>query len=463
MKKHALLLMIFVLSAVAVRAQFTIKIPKITKPKIEAPNPNKSPRADNPVKRDLPSVVSDKKYDRQMVMDDAFTFFDAEPVKEYDPALRLQKDIGWYLKSKLRILGTFPGRSAFRVAVKKNGRELSSVRCEGNVYTKADDPYLQTEMRRRGRDLNYDDFMTDDLRCYDDEAVNKETGKMDVEIYFIDGDTDAETLVRTYSIDVRKATKVRGAASKPQPDVSDYYIQRHPEAAVAFAYFLQSNIDKASYFRKAIDNYGTNAYRRLYIHTSFSPADKSVSTTGSFARCTVNGNKIDFSGNLSKDSVGITEDQSRREVGIYTDRLAPQYRRGSAYKDQVEFSGLTFQMPIYTGEDNLSLDLIKIENYPGTWECRIIARGKTYRTFRWEVAGGRIVPHAEQQSGNVNLFYDAAIVDMEIPDGGSPIDHRLMPAPEMGFFYGIPWTTAEGKAMAARVPKKGEPFHTPSK
>lgn len=458
MKKFTLLLIMFIITAASAAAQFPIRIPKIERPKVESPTPNSTPM---PEVAETNSAGTSTRANRQSVMDDAYTFFDAEPVKEYDSALRLNKDIGWYLKSNLRILGTFPERSAFLLKIRKNGRESSSTRCDGQIYTKAKDINLRTEIKRRGRDLSYDDFMTTDLRCFDEEAVNKDIGKMDVEIYFINGDTDEETLVRTYKIDVHKATKVRGPATKPQPDVSDYYIQRHPEAAVAVAYFMQSNVE-GSYFKKAIDNFGSYIYRTLYIYTTYSPVDKNVSTTGSFARCTVNGRRIDFSGNLSKDTVRIIEDQSRREVGVYTDRLTPPYKSGSAYKDMVEFSGLTFQLPIYTGEDNVSLDLVKIEDNPGSWECKIIAQGKTYRTFRWEVAGGKIVPHPEQQSGNVNLFYDAAIVDMEIPAGGSPIDFRLMPMPEMGLFYGIPWKTEAGKRMAENVPKVGNPFHIPS-
>ena len=67
---------------------------------------------------------------RQMVMDDGYTFFGAEPVEEYDSKVSLNKDIGWYLESRLRLMGTFPKRSAFRIAVVKNGKQLSSVRCE---------------------------------------------------------------------------------------------------------------------------------------------------------------------------------------------------------------------------------------------------------------------------------------------------------------------------------------------
>jgi hypothetical protein len=50
-----------------------------------------------------------------------------------------------------------------------------------------------------------------------------------------------------------------------------------------------------------------------------------------------------------------------------------------------------------------------------------------------------------------------------IPEGGSPLDKRLVPeAAAAGAFYGQPWTSAEGKAMAGRVPRKGRPYPVPS-
>jgi len=46
--------------------------------------------------------------------------------------------------------------------------------------------------------------------------------------------------------------------------------------------------------------------------------------------------------------------------------------------------------------------------------------------------------------------------------GGSPLDKRLLPLPANGLFYGQPWRSPEGKAMASRVPKKGDPAPVPS-
>ncbi|MCO6510957.1 MAG: hypothetical protein J5I65_09195, partial [Aridibacter famidurans] len=206
------------------------------------------------------------------------------------------------------------------------------------------------------------------------------------------------------------------------------------------------------------DNFGSPTFGDLYIYTTYSPDEQTRMPSNPFARCSVNGNKV----TLNYDRVNMNEDQSRREVGIYTDRLAAQFKTGSAYKDQVEFVGLTFKLPLHTGEGEYSKPPIKVEDTPGDWECSVVANGVTYRTFRFKVDRNGLVPHPEQTSGNINLFYKAALIDMEIPAGGTEIDHRLAVDPAGGLFYGIPWTTAEGKAMAGRVPKKGRPYHVPS-
>ena len=72
------------------------------------------------------------------------------------------------------------------------------------------------------------------------------------------------------------------------------------------------------------------------------------------------------------------------------------------------------------------------------------------------------VKHAEQ-NGNVNLFSNAYLIETEIPAGGTIYDKRLVPVSlTEGFFYGQKWTTAEGKAAAAKVPTKGNLLPVPS-
>lgn len=466
MKKYTILILLIGLTATFANAQFTIKIPKIKVPKIEKPQveptsqtqrPNNSTQNNqsNYSASNNANSQSGNSHNRQMVMDDGVTFFDAEPVKEYDKKLSLNKDIGWYMKADLRILGTFPNRSAFKMVVKKNGNALATIRCDGRVYTKANDTYLRSPTQRKGKDLSFEDYMDFSYGCEDKNAVIKEIGNLDVDIYFIDGDSDAEILARTYKIDVHKATKVRGGPRNSVPDVADYYIQRHAEEAVAIAYFFSGN--GGDYFKNPQGTHGSNA-GTLTIHTTYSPTEGSFNVRDSFARCSVNGQRL----KLERDGVTIKEDQGRQELGIYTDRIVAKYKnQGNPYKDWIEFVGLDFHLPLYTGKTAFPFQT-RIEDHPGKWECSIINNGVTLRIFRWEVANGKIIPYPEQQNGNVNLYYDAAMIDMEIPTGGSPLDHRLMPMPNAGLFYGIPWTTAEGKAQAARAPKVGNPYPVPS-
>ncbi len=467
MKKHAILIIIG-LTATFANAQFPIKIPKIKVPKVEQPktestprpsdNPTQTNQPNNPVEK-MPTKVSVSQYDRQMVMDDGFTYFDAEHKNKSASNSLKDQDVGWYMKSSLRLLGTFPERSAFRVVVKKNGKQLTSVRCEGQNKTKANDDRNRTNPVRQAYSLNYDDYMETGFNCYNEDAISKETGKLDVEIYFINGDTDEEKLVRTYKIDVHRATNVRGNAVKPEQDVPSYYIQRHAEEAVAFAHFDYAG----SYFKNPVERYnGSSVPRILRIYTTYSPQSQKYFPNVMFTRCTVNGQKINFPNMGKRDSVSVSTGGRGDEIGSYTDRLIPQYQRGNPYVDKVLFQYANYTLPIYTGGDVPSSDYLKIEDHPGNWECTVISNGETYRTFRWKVSNGKIVPLAEQTSGNVNLFYDAALIEIEIPAGGSPNDYRLMPMPEMGLFYGIPWKTAEGKSMAARVPKVGNPYPVPS-
>lgn len=466
MKKYVILLVILSFMAFNANAQFRIKIPKIKKPKTEKTKQTSNKKTQENNKKEVENSVqpvSNNVLARQMVMDDAYTFFDAEPVEEYDSQIRLRKDIGWYLKSNLRMLGTFPSRSAFKVVVKRNGKELSTIRCEGNIYTKADDPSLRTPLQRKGHDLNFEDYMYSS-RCFDKESAIKATGKVDVEVYFIDGDTDEEKLVRTYKIDVHRAPRVRGSASKPQPDVAHYYIQRHPEAAAAFIHVTGSHTgtDRSSgrsYFLNYPATSGTPTYGSLIAYISYAPERSRKPILKPYVRCSVDGQRV----KLPRDGVSMSNVNKIQEYAVYTDRNAPKYKRGSAYRDDVKFNVLAVQLPLYMGTAEYRQNPFNIEEYSGKWECTVMSNGVKYRTLRWEVGSdGQIVPHAEQKNGNVNLLYKTYLVDVEIPEGGSPMDYRLMPMPNAGFFYGIPWTSAEGKAAAARVPKKGNPFHVPS-
>ena len=476
MKRYTVLLILLGLTATFADAQFPLKIPKIRIPNVETPK-TETPQelsqptplnTGNPFTNNRQGVadkygdgaIIGKPQNRQMVMDDSVTVFDVESFEKRDAKLGRYVSAGWYLKSNLRILGTFPNRSAFRVLVKKNGKKLSNVRCEGSVYRKDKDRNYDEGMRRNGKDMNFEDFMRTKYRCFDEKQAINELGNLDVEIYFIDGDTDTETLAREYVIDVREAKKVDGLPAKSHPAVSDYYIQRHAESAVAFANLAvygayADGKGDVGYLKRPLQSGKDKSYGTLEVFTSMSPPDYAEFSQASrtpIVRCSVNGQRIKFKDN----KVGIKNE--RLESAIHSDRNAAKYRTGVAYEELISFSRVLFRLPIYSGEIPFP-DRTRLEDYPGKWECDVRSNGVVLRTFRWEVGSdGRMIPHPEQANGNVNLFYNANLIEMEIPDGGGEIDGRLLPIPNAGFFYGIPWSTAEGKAMAGRVPKKGNPY-----
>ena len=89
---------------------FRIKIPKIKKNKtyVSIPSKNAALSSDDLLTKS-----------REMVMDDAYTFFSAVPVEQYDQAQRGNVDIGWTPKVSLRLFGTFPNRSGFNLIISK--------------------------------------------------------------------------------------------------------------------------------------------------------------------------------------------------------------------------------------------------------------------------------------------------------------------------------------------------------
>ena len=100
-----------------------------------------------------------------------------------------------------------------------------------------------------------------------------------------------------------------------------------------------------------------------------------------------------------------------------------------------------------------------MEKLAGDWVVELRSGMETVRTFKFTVdAKGYPVEHPEQKNGNINLAWGSYLIEMEIPQGGSSIDYSLKPAPNEGLFYGIPWSTPEGKKIGNSLTTKGEAF-----
>jgi len=328
-------------------------------------------------------------------IDDSFTYFKADAINGSNNTYR------WNLIPEISIPDAAKG-SPLRIVLKQSGKEIYSHTCNlaGGTGT-------QTQA------------------CVARNSSIAETGLFNVEVFLND------KLLRTYKIDVRKTTK----QNNRRPE---FYIQRHADAAVA-------------YLSKSIANV-------LVLNMVFSPVEDYGKTFGYniALKCTANGSPIVFGDKLTN-----FKQAANKVTSGFTEIRDP---KAGIQRDTIRFDQMAIQLPLTLGPVNISFapgrgwpDAAKT---PGKWQCDMYGEktNGVFRTFRFEVAGGTVIPHPEQRSGNVNLDKDKWLIDFEIPKGGSEIDKRLLPSPNAGLFFGIPWSTAEGKAMAGRMSKKGEAF-----
>ena len=163
-------------------------------------------------------------------------------------------------------------------------------------------------------------------KCSNTEKGVKEIGWMDVEIYYVDGDTDEETLVRKHKIDVHKAENIRGYKPDTYPGVSEYFIQRYAENAVGIIF--RDNIYYQS--KKPFNIPGSSANRKSHgVFMSYLRDKKTVFQT--YMRCSVNGKRIA----IERDTAWL-EDQG----GSQFDSTALMQRNDPRYSERITFSTL---------------------------------------------------------------------------------------------------------------------------
>ena len=441
-----------------------IKIPKIFKPKenppVEMPTPTpngQNPSEQKPNGQNQNSQNANRQSSGEQLwtasgdyVDDGFTWFHSLETNDLG-ASQIPVPTGWTLKPSMRLMGVYPNRSGFKFAVSKAGKPIGTTRCEAKSYN--------IPRNANPQEISY--VYVDG--CYNKEQLTtKETGKFDVEVFFIDGATNAERSIRKYKIDVIQVDRVNGQIGKfLKPDSPRYVVLRHAETPVSVLFLRPLGAN--DYFHQRPDS-GDNS-NQLEIYFSISPTKEGWGVPNTALRCSVDGKRIKLADRASQtDIVSTTGYQSRQSYEIYSDRLAAPYSAGGpVYQDDFGFRIYRAKLPLTYGTARADPGKTNLKEYPGNWECSISDNGTVLRTWRWTVgADGMPVKHAEQ-NGNVNLFSNAYIVETEIPAGGTVLDKRLVPVSATeGFFYGQKWTTPEGKAMAGKVPTKGSPAPVPS-
>lgn len=427
------------------------KIPKILKPKqnppVEVPQ---TPNPQNPDSQNQTTTTNKRQSGEQFwtpfgeYVDDGFTWFNSLETNDLNNGIAVHT--GWTLKSSIRLMGVYPKRSALKFVVSRTGKTIGTTRCETgshNIPQNAEYPQEPSYIYVDG--------------CFQKaEMTTKETGKFDVEVFLIDGATNAEKSVRKYKIDVVQIDRVNGAIGKAaKPAEPHYVISRHAETPASLLYMRPAGTN--DYFHLSGEGSQSN---QVEVYFSMSPTKKGWGVPYTALRCSVNGTRIKLrEAGSQTDIVSTSTDQGRQSYEIYSDRLAAPYSAGGpVYEDDFGFRIYRATLPLTYGTAQASPNQTNLKEYQGNWECNISDNGDVLRTWRWTVgADGMPVKHAEQ-NGNINLFSNSYLVETEIPAGGTILDKRLVPMPTAGFFYGQPWTSAAGKAMAIKVPTKGNPL-----
>ncbi len=431
-------------------AQIRVRIPRSQPEPIRSPSSARSSTSTTqpvPVKNATTSSstndLAPTGIPSSIIIDDGFTFFTLHHKKDYVGGKPLSK--GWSLVSNLRMAGpAIPKRSGYKIVVKKAGQALATVRCEGDIPAIPQHEVGRVVVPMLGH-------------CYDDTQLVQGEGKFTVEIHFVNGDDDSELLARAYEVEVHKVDRVRGSVTKPEPDAPEYYISRHGEVLSSILY-LRPGSSRPYVNDSSADTFGPNMVEIIY-NSSTTDEGMGIGGSTSFIRCTVDGQKIE----LKDDKVRHYRPGHRYYQEIYTDRLAPEFKQGSGYKDEINFRQYFAVLPLSWGKQGVHQNYTRLEDHPGRWECTFREGPNVVRAWRWTVRpDGIVAPHPEEGTG-LTFFPGGHLVETEIPAGGSFIDRRIYPAAvQAGFMYGHRWQTPEGKAMAARVPAKGKPWPVPS-
>ncbi|MCU1263937.1 MAG: hypothetical protein JWM21_255 [Acidobacteria bacterium] len=371
-------------------------------------------------------------------VDDGFTWFEAVSTEALGQN-NIPYSTGWVLKSHVRVFGEYPNRSAIKLVVAKAGRAVATTRCEVDIY------------HRGANDIDESYMWTNE--CWRKDTATKEVGNFEVRVLTVNGDTDEEKLVRTYKIEVRTVHRVP-AGQQPGEAPPQYFIPRHGEAPVSFLFLRPTGYTSYFEFGSRPERSGANL---VELYFSLSPSTIGYDLPQGYMRCSVDGKRLSMPGPMPYADQALSHVARSFQV-IHTDRDAPQFKRGTEYRDEIGFRMVRLQAPLTWGRVR-DTNRLALEDYPGNWECSLMNNGEVWRTWRWRVGSNGMPDIHAEQKGNVNMYFNSFIVDMEIPPGGSPLDKRLAPVSATeGFFYGQRWTSAEGKAMAGKVPKKGNPY-----
>ncbi|MAT26899.1 MAG: hypothetical protein CMN29_18435 [Sandaracinus sp.] len=357
-------------------------------------------------------------------------YFELENTEESRNGQRV--DAGWYLEFDATLVGDeIPVDSGLKYVLKQGRRTLATVLCDARL-------------RQRHTGYDYEEGvpgLMEGRGCEDDDETTQATGEITIEVYFIDGNDDSETLVRTHTIEVRKFARVRRA--------SQYYIVHNGEILSAVIHEFRRSERNATNARNMRNDYvGLFLWMAEQDSNGVRPDGPDLGNDLR-VRCSVDGERIPTTFDPRVNHV-----RDRR-----VDVMASWGEGRQDERDRYAFEQFHIVLPITMGEDSQLPGAARLEEHPGQWECELRQQRETIRTIRFTVADGHIQPHPEEAAeGGVQLPERLHLVDMRLPRE-SPIETRVDGrAARRGPFFGVGWHTDEGRAMVRALPRIGEAF-----
>lgn len=355
------------------------------------------------------STTADAQLPNGMVFDDPYTWYEIENHAGSRNGQRI--DEGWSLKAHLRIFGDGDRSSIFRLVVKKGRRTLAEMRCtmDRHLATEPGDvAYLHKE------------------NCKDRDMRVTETGEVQVEVHFIDGATEQDTLVRTHTLKVLTVQRDRRAP--------EHYIDRSSESAVSLIRAVP----------RSVDGYigGTTFSHNMVEMIINVSAGETIGRVRGQLRCKVDGQPVVGD---ERTAHGLV-----RSMRHY--RAVSEGRGGE--EDWIGFAQLRVELPITFGSENRRDGFVVLDEHPGTWECEWKTdEGELLRSIRFIVNGGQL-QGAPAEEAELGIAWGAHLIPGVMP-GATHVDHRVHV--DDTAFYGRAWATDGLQQYARSLPDIGPP------
>ncbi len=321
-------------------------------------------------------------------------------------------NVGWGMYVDFRMTGEPRADATILLRFRKGSQALGRLRCTSGGVS--------------GGQLGYD--------CRDANLRIQTTGRIEVDAVWVDPDTDTETPLRTFVLNVATVGRMRNAET---PDATQQYVDYHSEilSTVSLPGSARGADQVAFRFWMSPTEWGGGQF-----------ADSDLTF-----RCRVDGQPLPAANPNERARILLIQEEDPVVTGSRYEGAAV-----NPTTDPIRFVRMRLVAPIALNEDGHYSWTWLLSDHPGHWECDLKSDGETVRTFRFDAQGDHLLPHAEQANG-LALGPGHTLVETVIP-ASSPRDFRTDPAAaRTAGFFGRAWTTDSMRALAAAVPAIGSP------